>query len=667
MTTSAPGLLRGRPHALKRAADDLPTWYVSRQGHEGGGRSPDRPTTLARVQRLLDDPGRTFTEGLRVLFQRGETWTLADAAPPRRAPRRAGRAGRPGRRSPADRRPPILLTITASGVADAPIVLGAYGDGPLPRFYGDGDFTDAGPVRPRSQGIRVEGACWVQLEQLNVANFQVGIYLTSDLGQRDRPSPEAPMRGCRDLVLADLLVEENWEHGVSIHSRFDQATRRVMRTQQTPLLLVGDGTLVGAAEGRRVAVPVDPAGWWPERIAVENCRLEGNGEGSRSSGVNLAIGGLASKIHVRHCRLIGREHSRGWLSQPGCYAAGVEPLPPGAKLNEAVWRQPGSERLWRTWGVDGITATNGGCDIVIERCVLAHHVHGQSGVPPFSCGRDDGNGVDLKNVGNRQYWEDDGAGGRRLSRLPNVIRHNAITDNAAPGLVLHFGCRDLQVHDNLFAYNRGTDGAAIRVQAGPSGNGLYAGEHDGEEKGPALVSGLYIFRNRIVRNGQLRTPKGPVSAAEGVGGNAVTLVGSRLWHGSFEGVWFVNNTVAHNKRFGLCVRMSDGKTKDRGQWRCEGVTVAGNVFAGNSGPEGVQVRVVDTLPRERGGETLMLGENGWDRDGVVASVRGEALTAAALGGPRRVRFADADKDDFAVVGAAIGADNEDFSPGIAVV
>lgn len=414
--------------------------------------------------------------------------------------------------------------------------------------------------------MHVDGARHVQLEGLRIHNFCRGVWVTSRAPRRG-PTPAEPLTGPQDIRLVDLEVCENWEDGVAVNSGFAGVARRLLGLRAAPHLVIGEGTLEAAHQGRLVPVPVDPTGWWPERVSIENCVIEANGEGSRSSGVNVSLAGLASLCVVRHCRIRGRAHSRGWRNQPGRYAAGDEPLPPGASL-DPIWRDPAR---WTWWGVDGIAAHCGGCGNVIEGNELCDHGHAQSGVPPFDCRRDDGNGIDLKNTGNRHYWEDDGRGGRRLPALPWLIRGNRIAGNHGQGVVLHFGCRGLSIEGNLFEGNRGSDGAAICVQAGPALSGSWRGEYRPDRlPGPALVSGLSISDNVIQRN---------------TGPNAVVFKPSRKgWAGSFRGVRIEGNRLLNNAGYGLVLRAVSGPAHaDAAEAALAGFVVRGNTFAGNEG------------------------------------------------------------------------------------
>jgi len=218
-----------------------------------------------------------------------------------------------------------------------------------------------------------------------------------------------------------------------------------------------------------------------------------------------------------------------------------------------------------------------------------------------------------------------------LSDLPNVIRNNVITGNAGTGLVVHGGCRGLHVYNNEFSYNNGTQGSAIRVKAGAQYGAMWEADYlalpdqitvdalDEEgtvtpvttttNTGPSLVKDVSIYRNMIFRNGYIKTSSGPQLDK---GENAVMVAAEEgAWHGSFENLFILNNTIADNAKYGLAIT-EEGWTaavsdegvvtiKDAGTYFHKNVIVANNIFAGNTGRfeavsgDGVQVLYRDYL------------------------------------------------------------------------
>jgi len=630
--------------------------YVSTDGSLTGAGTRNDPVNLEYIQELLYDPAASYPWGLKILLQRGQTWTASDASDPMNNVQ----AG---------------LVIRASGGPGFPILISSYEKDPdnpqgPPCFRGDGSITEEdGEVtvtRGTGYGIFIEGAEWVQVEDLQIKNFERGISVRSFRGTGGVISPVEPLRGARNIRLINMEIFENWNDGIQVTSNATDAVLalayHLSRTKAAPwpelftkeggepVLVIDDGKLYAVGvDDSLLEVFIDPAGWWPEKICIENNHIHTNGDGQNSSGVNVSLAAFSSLCRVRHNEINGGIHSEGWYNQCGRYATGQEEAP--ACVNVEVWGcdegvtieddctgastsdcEP-NETLWKTWGIDGIAMHSTGCGHIIENNYIHGHVFGQSAGSEKNCGSDDGNGIDIKSSGNRTYWFTNANNERELVDLPIVIRNNVIKNNMAPALLVHFGCRGLHVYNNEFSYNNGVEGSAIRIKAGANGNGWWESEWQGTTKevkidgttysvpvegGPALMKDLFIYRNMIFRNGYLQGATVADDVAGG-GNNAVAIreEGGELYHGSFDNVWIVNNTIANNVKYGLAVTINEEEpalveSEETGSiigydnidtdYSFKGLHILNNIFSGNTGQndDGVQLLNVDRLPPGRG-------------------------------------------------------------------
>ena len=662
--------------------DNIPTLYVTahpffdpKTGRDAGKGTINSPVSIETAQSYLESHGVVHNNGLRILFRRGDTWQVGMDCTD-------GKTLASGRRYG-------LLRIFSSGRSGRPIILGAYTDENAPsdeppHFRGPGDIQvrpDADirieqngcPEEPRVRlgecatheitrgecvGIRVSGAEWVQIQDLRITNFMDGIVIDSYPGGSNIPSAMQRVLGSRNITLSNLIIEENWNNGVMINSYISTWARNYAdnlykRPKTLPLLVppvygpyvVGDGhvwlEVTDVSGTYLLEIPTEEHKWWPELICVESCLLSANGDGASSSGVNLGIGGLAAKCTIRNNEIRGWRHSECWPNQCGRYVLGYECLPEDCTPEIAcTWQSdPVDMALLTTWGVDGITMTVGGGGHIIENNLIHGHIFGQSAYNPAkcttrpgNCGSDDGNAIDLKDVGNRTYWEDAPGGGRVLSDLPIVIRNNVMTENHAAAVILHFGLRNVHIYNNYIAYNWGNDGAAIRVQAGNAENALWKDDYTGgpmSDAGPARVEDLFIYRNVIVKNGYIRIGGADLDYAdwlyaqyprkedcdeeegtieEGRGESAIVFDSpSSDYHGSYENVWLVHNTIAYNKGYGLAVRFDDVGADDS-DYDFAGLFLYNNIYAFNTGVvfpgltsrDGVQVYLRDQLSSTRG-------------------------------------------------------------------
>jgi hypothetical protein len=606
--------------------EDVFTLFVSTEGTPigegvGAGQSPLNPTDLPSVQAFLLDSTEVYRRGLRIRFLQGETWVWAD-----HYTEVEGLAA--------------ILHVYSSGDEGAPIIIDTYRppapaeDQDLdevagrPEFVGNGslvlvedsggEITGAEVTPATGHGILIRGARWVQVQGLKVTNCAVGVAVYSYGGENH---DDIPLTGPRQIRFQDMVVCENWEDGFSINTPIEDVTAAYEATEK---VVIGDGTLQAVnEEGDLVDIAVDPLGWWPECICIEDCEIYANGEGSGSSGVNIDLSNFSSLCTIRRNFIAGAVHSEDWPSYCGRVYLGYE----SGSYRSYVWDLTEDPDLPYIWGPDGITLTNGGCGHVIENNEFSNHVWGQSS--SGNCYQDDGNGVDLKRTGNRTYWEtaEDGET-RQLMDLPIVVRNNVFTLNRGPAVVVHFGCRGLHIYNNEFSYNLGNEGAAIAISSGDMKNGWWATEYlesggyvtescgEGDYGGtchvaPALTSDIFIYRNMIFKNGFIPDATTPADDAQtsrtGVGQNAIMIdnhESATYYYGSFDNIWIINNTIANNLNYGLSILFRPTDTaggdpilEDEYTFYFHGLYVVNNIFADNtgSGGRGVQVKIDDDV------------------------------------------------------------------------
>jgi hypothetical protein len=211
-----------------------------------------------------------------------------------------------------------VLPIRASGDARHPIYIGAYTDptqpsSEPPKFVGDGvveqvvaeDGSESWRVErsENTYGIRVWGASFVQIQDLQITNFEIGIsgesyYEGNDYREPGYPTDEFPVRGARYLVLRHLKVFENWQDGIALNSNLSRITTltfdaaldsgALSNKSSTGIVVVGDGSLqlkLLDTENKAISlldIPVSPEGWWVEEVCIEDCEIYGNSDGYNS-------------------------------------------------------------------------------------------------------------------------------------------------------------------------------------------------------------------------------------------------------------------------------------------------------------------------------------------------------------------------------------------------
>jgi len=610
-------VFEGDPCCRWRSPKDIDRYYVSKSHGDiaNDGTDSSRPTTLAglRAQLLLEDKDTVLPRAVAIFFLQGDEWTYEDAvADPVKPTWDSQRA---------------FLHIYASGTEEHPIFIGSYYDAAHsastapPLFIGDGSITPNGSAtapthtvtRAKGYGFLLVGARWVQIADIAVTNCSAGIAVRSFDNDR-RPTTDAPLRGARDINLLNLTIYENWVEGIAIGTRLDSVGDKLTELDATveatddPQFVIGRDSLQVITRDAKtggtttVAIEVDREGWWCERVCIEDCSIYANGDGANSNGGNIGLSNFASLCLIRRNRIYGAPHSRskaGWYNQCGRYLAGVE-----AAGSEVSFQEPWTDaegfwqayypELWATWGTDGLTMTNGGCGNILENNLFHRHVVGQAA--GGSCGGDDGNGVDLKGAGNRTYFQRS-RGWWVLCDLPNVVRNNLFSENMGPAIVVHFGCRNLHIYNNQFSHNYANEGAAIAMITVDLSNGIWESEYsegdyyDSGNKMPGLTQDVYIYRNMVFRNGfvpaAVAGSNNDVMTPAGFGANALSIESPSAAgrpHGSRDGMYFINNTVADNKGYGLFVELVVVTgVPDEDEYYFNNLVIVNNIFSGNTG------------------------------------------------------------------------------------
>lgn len=230
------------------------TLYVSKRRGSifNTGEDRDNPTTIERVRSLLSDPDKVY-RALTVYFLRGETWTAKDLDPTT----------------------DTFLTIRSSGRDGNPIRIGAYYHSTystsrsLPLFYGNGQESKTLLVNTEASctGFKIEGASWVQVDSLEVANCRNGITVMSYFDSKTGPTLERPLRGPRNIQLYNMTVRENWRKGILVSTNW-----LPLQEGEEGFFVIGDGTLYFHSDNPYKVlreISVDPDGWWPEAICIE--------------------------------------------------------------------------------------------------------------------------------------------------------------------------------------------------------------------------------------------------------------------------------------------------------------------------------------------------------------------------------------------------------------
>jgi len=509
---------------------------------------------LLTAQQILADASRVG--GVRILFQRGGEWLYDDAL--------ATRQWALYRRN-------AMLVVRASGAnASAPIVLGVYGDedDPAPVFEDASTgsyYTSHGLMGLNGTAIWIEGAQFVQVEGLEIRRFNIGVAVSSFFNQDNDVAGAAPgdqLRGARNVNIVDMEIHSCGKNAVIVYTPLDSLMSALWRIEE--------GALTALVEGQMdVVIPVDPNGWWPERVCVENCVMWACGDGSGSNNVFVNVKNYAAYVTVRHSDMIGvagptRNACGGWV-----------------------------------WGNDGVTAHVGGGGLRIEKNRILNMAFSEGS--EANCRADDGDGIDLKDTWNRTYYEHGG----RLD-IPTVIVGNLIAANRSNGILIQSNTRGVHVYGNTIAYNcdASTSSAGIGVHAGraladTTEGGLPDYDCGDCEWGPGLAEDIFIYRNMIYRTGH-NYSSGAVTNANGISVGHGPATGN--YHGSYRNIWIINNTIAYSGYYGLWIQVLDSERPDRDtplegpQYFMEGLHIINNIMAYNNGnSDGLQLLLWDEL------------------------------------------------------------------------
>jgi len=504
---------------------------------------------LLTAQQILADASRVG--GVRILFQRGGEWLYDDAL--------ATRQWALYRRN-------AMLVVRASGAnASAPIVLGVYGgeDDPAPVFEdasAGSYYTSHGLLGFNGTAIWIEGAQFVQVEGLEIRRFNIGVAVSSFFNQDNDVGGAAPgdqLRGARSVNIVDMEIHSCSKNAVIVYTPLDSLMSALWRIEE--------GALTALVEGQMdVVIPVDPNGWWPERVCVENCVMWACGDGSGSNNVFVNVKNYAAYVTVRHSDMIGvagptRNARGGWV-----------------------------------WGNDGVTAHVGGGGLRVERNRILNMAVSEGSEGDGVA--DDGDGIDLKDTWNRTYYEHGG----RLD-IPTVIVGNLIAANRSNGVLIQSNTRSVHIYGNTIAYNcdASTSSAGIGVHAG----GALADSLDGSlpdfacsgcQWGAGMAEDIFIYRNMIYRTGY-NYSSGAVIDANGISVGHGPTTGN--YHGSYRNIWIVNNTIVYSGYYGLWVQILDSERPDRdsplegAQYFMEGLHIVNNIMAYNNG-EGVGLQLL---------------------------------------------------------------------------
>jgi len=521
------------------------TFFISSTAKKGGdGHSETSPIRLEDVYiellaRILSDK-IIRKGGYRFLFKRGDVWTRDDTD--------FDLSAEPGHVNYG--RDAVLLVLV-SGTEEAPILIEAYGDHPdPPRFEGT-----AGSATPYTgNGIILLGAEWVQIADLEITGFEIGVKILTYSGV----NIAVPLRGPNHLNLSNLSIHENHLNGVMVTSGVlssDNIIEGVPHFDES-----GDAESLEGLTAREVSAL---ANWWPEHICIESCSIYSNGYGltdSASAGANIRLTSATAFCTIRHNELYGEKRTE----------------------------KHGQEVLDVGWGVSGIVTDGAGPGHVVEYNLIYDMVTHTDTVT------DDGDGIGLKETWNRTYYTT-GIDEKTLELediVSVVVRYNRLFDNEGGGLLVYRNTKNVHVYSNR-VYGNGavTNAAGLAVASGQAQydplSGVIHGELSdascpdgaGDGWGPGTVEDVFIYRNLVyqnVANGIKIEPDNP---------------GECKFVGSIHRVWVVNNTIVYNQRYGLAVRVGDYSLEvDASTYSMSDINVVNNIFAFN-GEDTLDVQV----------------------------------------------------------------------------
>lgn len=561
-----PGLLEGEgllcPVAIEEA--EYTTYYVN--AVLGLGPSAG-VLSLSEVRTLLGDASNDLT-GVRILFRRGDIWHVATE-------------GRDANGS--------FLTIRASSSDPArPLILGAYQE------------ESAGEVSAEEGGVVVEPfpeeevptptldfnfsgqSTLRELDPLAPPHYEL-LGTVSGSGEEEEEEEEEVdarpvflgmlenrglvLQGCQNVQIQDLEVRD-FDVGISVLSYAADNLPMVGPTNIVLASLVVEhclnqgvfisSTLNGTAHSVELisapplvyAEPYDEDGlpilvqidgWWPSQICIEDCDIGHNGQGRSSGEANVLITSHSAYCLLRHNRI----HN----------------------------------------GTDGVTFEGAGPGHVLEYNAIESN-------RTLLDSNDDGDGVDIKDTWNRTYL--DSASGTLLDIVSVAVYNNTITDNAWTGVLLHQNARHVHVFNNLIVNNAATDYSGVHIKSGQAlydpMNGVVYDAGGVVGWGPGTTERIYVYRNLIVEN-----------LANGL---TIRQETTDPYHGNFDDIQIVNNTIASNGQggsgYGLMVNVSDLTASattnlDADEYTFHNLVLANNIYADNIRSDNVQVRIADYL------------------------------------------------------------------------
>jgi len=493
------------------------TFYISSTATKGGdGHSEGSPIRLEDVYiellaRIRKDK-LVRKGGYRFLFKRGDVWTRDDTE--------FNLAEEPGHVNYG--RDAVLL-ILVSGTEEAPILIEAYGDHPDPPRF-DGTAGSAAPYT--GNGVILLGAEWVQIADLEIHGFEIGVKVQSYEGV----NVAVPLRGPNHINLSNLSIHDNHLNGVMITSGVLSTDNIIDGVPHFNEDTNGDG--VGDATTIEEMTPLEVsalAPWWPEHICIESCSIYANGYGltsNPSAGANIRMTSAAAFCTLRHNELYGEKRTE----------------------------KSGKKALDVGWGVSGIVTDGAGPGHIVEYNLI-HDM-----VTHTETMTDDGDGIGLKETWNRTYFTT-GIDEKSLELediVSVVIRYNHLFDNEGGGMLVYRNTKNVHVYSNrVYGNGEVTNAAGLAVASGQAQYdpllGVIHGEISdaacpdgaGDGWGPGSVEDIFIYRNLVYRN-----------AANGIKIEPDNP-GECKFVGSIHRVWVVNNTIAYNQGYGLAVRIGD--------------------------------------------------------------------------------------------------------------